>query len=1107
MPYLHSHLLMLLLVSVHTTLANHEAMKVNDEFKQSFVESKVVEIPDPTDVEFSRDGKLMLVTNKLGKLWVVEDFDTKRSSDVTKTEALDISSRLCTNGERGLGGVAFHPNFGDTNRWIYLYYTYENDSGCYAEGKLGRGPVNRLSRFTLSKSYKVDVSSEEVFFETPPVPKNHHNAGDIAFGKDGFLFVTVGDGGTRTSENKNNVPYAQALDKLFGKIVRLTDDGGIPEDNPYTPASGYVKSARCSETGGEAKSPDIKCQEIYASGLRNPWRFAHDPNAGGVRFYINDVGRKTWERVLDGQMGANYGYPEREGPCRATEAKNCKPNPDYDDAIHWYRHDDEDGGAVTGAAFYPNDAGWPESFVGSYLYAEYARGGIYSIKEGGVGCSYPMCDPPVSSFDSTKKVLSGMKKVVSMQFGPYRGGKALYVVSRGDTGNGGDEGIFRIAYSGEAGVSTIPNKAPVSKVSATPRYGFAPLTVNFEALALDLDGDSLSYTWDFDDGGADSNLPITAHTFKSAGEYHATLTVKDGKGGQDTVTVTIEVSNTPPMPVIESPAEGDTFSVGEKLKFVGSATDQEDDEKDLTLTWEVRIHHNDHYHQILPHTEGKKAKLQETPEPVDLASVETSYLIVRLTATDSEGLSTTVERVVKPEIVELNIDTEPSGLIITANGETFTAPASIKTWSNQVVSVEANSQVLDGIDYVFKKWSNGGKKSHKLVVSSDDDSLRVPIVATFRRTSPFVDIGSPADGSTFAVGDTLALSGDALDVSGNPLPDSLLTWEVRIHRDSDDSIYETLLASKHGRYVEKPIVDPEKLVSASELYRLEVILTATDPTGPSSRKSIILMPRKVDIVFNSHPVEGLYLLLDGEKHRTPVTITTWENHKITMEAPSQSMKDGLLTYTWESWSDGGGQVHEFVALPDMVTNDGKAHEVVANFRPVRPWSEDDPDGSTNTVASGGATTASTDEKDKPRGIGMIVVSGLIFFVTVAVCLIKARDKRLSSARKTLSMINSADSSTANETPPREAARVDSPPGSIMHGIDLDDSFYDNDVEHPRRGSLDFGKPTNQTFGDSDFAEFGVGDSSSDVGNPPVPVKARAVSILRGDFVYLRDSRK
>ena len=965
------------------------------------------------------------------------------------------------------------------------------------------------------KNGVIDVNSEVVYFHTPPLPKNHHNSGDIAFGKDGYLYVTVGDGGTRTDENKDGVPYPQALDKLLGKIVRLTDLGEIPPDNPCTPTNGHSNSARCSLTGGEAEKPDIKCQEIYASCLRNPWRFAHDPNADGVRFFINDVGRKTWERILDGEMGANYGYPFREGPCLATEEKNCEPDARYKDPTHRYKHDAEDGGAVTGAAWYPNDSGWPESFAGSYLYAEYASGGIFRIKENADGCSFPKCDPPISNFASSTQVLSGLKKIVSMAFGPHHyGRKALYVVSRGHTGNRGDEGVFRVAFTGEKTpvvpadssegsveipFATVANRGPtIANAEASVQYGFAPLTVDFSALALDVDGDALTYAWDFDgDGERDAKSPQATHTFKSAGTYEAILTVKDGRGGKETATVVIEVANTPPRPRIDSPEEDFMFNVG--YKIIGSAIDAEDGDDMPKLSWEVILHHKDHFHQVLPPTEGKKVKF-EAPAPIDLSSASSSYLIAKLTATDSHGLSKTIEQIILPEIADIKVDSEPSGLTIVANEESFVTPAVIKSWAGQTLSLEPPKyQTLDGIEYAFNTWSDGGSRRQSIEVPSSRSSQDA-LIAQFRRTSPFVDIGKPADDSTFAIGDVLDLIGDARDASGEALPDESLRWEVKLYKEeSDDSAFETFLQPTEGRHVEKEISDIDIQSSPLAISRLEVILTATDSSGATATKKVNLLPRKVEVTFNSSPVQGLYLRLDGQKYITPVTITTWENHIINVKAPSQhgpmyddDIAENGIMYAFDSWSDGGDQTHDYVAS----SMDGEHNIVLANFKPSVVWTNEITE--TNNEEP---LPQSVGQNSRNEGIGMIVVSASVFIIAASVCLWKksktARSRHtlhFLAAQKNLSYF-SGDASTAEGTP----TPIGSPDrGSLtIDGFDLDDSFEENeDARAPSpTGSLKFG---------DDGHDVRPADQSGIIGSSSVPLRTdslvKALSFMRGDLV-------
>lgn len=221
---------------------------VPPDFEDTFVAS----VSGPMELAWTPDGR-MLIASKNGELRVYAD------GALLPTPALDLSSVMCTNGERALAGVAVHPDFA-VNHYIYLYYTF-NKFGTCNESEVD-GPVNRLSRFILPDTNVVDPASEVVLVDTPPMFKFWHTGGDLKFGNDGYLYVTVGDAGTRS------FGWPQDPGRLLGKILRLTDSGGIPPDNPFTGPD----SARCNVDGvpPSGSPPGTKCQEVFAQGLRNP---------------------------------------------------------------------------------------------------------------------------------------------------------------------------------------------------------------------------------------------------------------------------------------------------------------------------------------------------------------------------------------------------------------------------------------------------------------------------------------------------------------------------------------------------------------------------------------------------------------------------------------------------------------------------------------------------------------------------------------------------------------------------------------------------------------------------------------------------------------------
>ena len=229
-------------------------------------------------------------------------------------------------------------------RFIYLYYT-SSSNGC----------VNRVSRFTLSSANQVDRATERILIDNIVSFAGNHNAGDLHFGRDGYLYISVGDGGCDYAGDSGCAganDAARDAHMLLGKILRINADGSIPQTNPYLGPD----SARCNATGRTTIGK--QCQETFASGLRNPFRMAFDPNASGTRFFINDVGQGLWEEINEGMIGADYGWNIREGYCIVDSSNGCTTQPaGLTPPIHAYGRS-TGCAAVTGGAFVPNGV-WP----------------------------------------------------------------------------------------------------------------------------------------------------------------------------------------------------------------------------------------------------------------------------------------------------------------------------------------------------------------------------------------------------------------------------------------------------------------------------------------------------------------------------------------------------------------------------------------------------------------------------------------------------------------------------------------------------------------------------------------------------------------------------
>jgi glucose/arabinose dehydrogenase len=363
-----------------------------------------------------RTGALFLVTIK-------ENLATVHSTaSVDVTRIANFNSLLCFEGGRGLLHAIFHPDY-KTNGYIYITFTFKDNTSCGES--LETGPRNRCSRF-IFRNGLVDMSSELVLFQTDRHEKTTHSGGNMAFGKDGFLYVAMGDGGTKST--------GQTLGDLKSSIIRLTTDGGVPGDNPFVSNN---KSVRCNTFGvaPPGSPPDAVCQEVFAYGFRNPFKMAMDPNAANVRFFVGDVGDVLYEEISEGGAafpGANYGWSNREGPCDGN-GLNCKVDPLSRDPVYWYSHPTtvaQQGGAIVGGAFCERGK-WPAEYDSVYFYGDYVYGKIYTLHQNtSAGCRD--CVPPRPSF--TNKTFLESPEVIDMRFAPFRGGgRALYYMNRQGT--------------------------------------------------------------------------------------------------------------------------------------------------------------------------------------------------------------------------------------------------------------------------------------------------------------------------------------------------------------------------------------------------------------------------------------------------------------------------------------------------------------------------------------------------------------------------------------------------------------------------------------------------------------------------------------------------
>ncbi len=702
-------------VGASTVIHAFAATTIPPGFAQEVVASGFVA---PTDIAFLPDGRVLVA--ELSGL-------VKLSGPGGTTTFLDLRPEVNNYGERGLIGIAVDPQF-EQNGFVYAYYVYEHNATDPTGPKTAR-----LSRF-LAIDDTADPASETVLLGAVPgdscaavtadcIPSDFrdHHGGTIRFAADGTIFLSTGDGATVHAITPNAL-RSQNLDSLAGKILHVDRAGQGLSGNPF-----WTGSA----TDNRSK--------VWAYGLRNAFRFALRPSSGIP--YVGDVGWDTTEEIDVARAGANLGWPCFEGTprqpgyetqtiCQTLYAQG--PAAVTAPLVEWPHT--VGGGCAVGGTFYTGTQ-FPAEYQGAYFYADYAQGWIRYLKTA--------ADDSLAS--GPTDFAAAADAPVDLEVGPD--GSLYYVAI-----NAGE--IRRIRY-------TPANRPPVVAAASTPTNGLAPLDVAFSSLGTtDPDGDPLALDWDFGDGSPHSSASAPTHRYDTAGTFTAVLTATDGRGGQASARVVVTVGNRAPTPIITGPSSGFRYAVGDAIDLVGDATDPDIGDV-VTLSWVVTLQHcplgGCHTHPFLS---GSGPTLSfVAPDHGD-----DSYFSVRLTATDSGGLSTTVTRQIQPRTAALALATQPTGLQLVYDGTTVTTPAT------KTVIVGSTHQVrapTPQAAQVFSSWEDASPNDRQLVVTADRT-----VTATFA-SSPavvsdsFTRTDAPTLGTGWSTTTRYGAAGCLLSISGN----------------------------------------------------------------------------------------------------------------------------------------------------------------------------------------------------------------------------------------------------------------------------------------------------------------------------------------------------
>ncbi len=735
----------------------------------------------PTAVEFASDGRVFVI-EKAGRLKIFDSL-----SDTTPTTALDISGEVNSHWDRGLAGLALHPNFPATP-YVYLLFTYDaplgqtapvwNDTcpdpprsqtdGCVVSGRLIRITVNTSN----VASGRVNLISNEWCQQFPS-----HSVDDLEFGPDGMLYVSAGEGA-----NFNTSDYGQFGGSLTGTPTPANPCGDPPGGvgtalTPPDATGGSLRSqsprrnaayARSLDgailridpaTGaGAAGNPfagssDANARRILAYGLRNPFRMVFRP--GTSELWIGDVGQSETEEIdvlTVSSTAENFGWPCYEGSTLksgfsgltlcSSLAQSATEAPRYS-----YSH----GGAVvpgdgcptsgssalSGVAFY-NGGAYPDRYDGALFFADYARNCMWVILPGGNGAPNPST---VEVFESPSSV------PVDIVTGP--GGDLFYV----------DIGDFA-SPSGSGSVHRISYEVPNAVASASPTYGPLPLNVSFNGTGS-TSGTSdpgLTYAWDLDGDGQydDSSSATPSRIYGSAGTVTVRLQVTNTLGASSvSPPIVLQPGNQPPSVTIGSVKVGGTtyapppafmtdpapasgiapsgsrvWTVGAAMQSTGSASDPQDGTlSGAALSWSLVMNHcpggvNCHAHQVQSGT-GTSISFSAPDHEWP------SYLRLTLTATDGGGLTASKSVNLYPKSATVSLTSSPAGAGVQVDGAGASATVIV---GHEATLSAPTSPVLGGTLHRFSSWSDGSTSAVRgLTVGTGGASLVARYVSAFSR--------------------------------------------------------------------------------------------------------------------------------------------------------------------------------------------------------------------------------------------------------------------------------------------------------------------------------------------------------------------------------------
>jgi glucose/arabinose dehydrogenase len=723
----------------------------------------------PVGVEVASATGEVFVIEKNGKVKVFDSFDDPTADIVANWEW-----RVMSTGDQGMLGLAVDPDYGSGtgNDFVYVHYVLDEVPGenepphwgdnCPVAQTDGCVVTATLARIEVDPATNTMLGSTDLLTSTACLQFNGHSSNDLAFGPDGYLYASIGDG-------------ASYIVADYGQL------GGNPcQDPPYpaepTPANSEGGALRTMDiltsVGGEANDPvwyngvvlrvdpDTGAaapgnplsggtvtgdDRVIAHGLRNPYRIDFRP--GTDELWVADVGWGAFEEInvvadVDDGVVENFGWPCYEGPqlhAVYSQYGMCQTlinNPSSLDLTttltnaHFpYDHDDAVGAcpggssAVAALAFVPlTGHPYPAEYDGALFFTDYARTCLWAMLADANGVPDP----------STIETVASGVVIVDLDVTPDG---ELLIVEVGDFSNGSG-GVRRLEFLGQ-------NVPPTAVIEANTLTGTENETefVFDGSSSTDPEGGALDYDWDLDgDGTFDAAGPVASIIYTEPGSYEVKLRVTDPEGVFGETTVTANVSNTPPVPTITGPTGSETWQVGDEIAFSATATDAEDgglapDTPGQEWQWVLTLHHCPGF-DCHEHVEGNwvgvsggtiVAPDHEFP----------AWLELTLTVYDSTGASGQTSVEIHPRTSLITLATEPPGLELAAgvSAQPQTTPFVIEAIEGGDVSIVGPTpQVLGSTTWAFDAWSDGGARIHDIVTPTGDTTITAayqPVIAGF----------------------------------------------------------------------------------------------------------------------------------------------------------------------------------------------------------------------------------------------------------------------------------------------------------------------------------------------------------------------------------------